>query len=67
MSMRTVVIRKVTNAVITILIILVANFILFRMIPGDPAITFIRQGGHSTSPDLIELATLFNTILGINS
>ena len=53
MSMRTVVIRKVTNAVITILIILVANFILFRMIPGDPAITFIRQGGHSTSPDLI--------------
>lgn len=53
MSMRTVVIKKVTNALITILIILVANFILFRMLPGDPAINFIRQGGHSTSVDLI--------------
>jgi peptide/nickel transport system permease protein len=52
--MRTIVIRKVTNAVITILIILVVNFVLFRMLPGDPAITFIRTGaGHSASPELV--------------
>lgn len=55
MSMRTVVVRKATNATITILIILVANFILFRMLPGDPAITFVRSGvGHTANPDLIE-------------
>ncbi len=52
--MRTVVVRKVVNAFITIIIILVANFILFRMLPGDPATTFFRTGaGHSPSPDLI--------------
>lgn len=52
--MRTVVIRKVTNATITILIILVANFVLFRLLPGDPAINFLRSGGaHSTNPDLV--------------
>ena len=54
MSMRTVVVRKVTNATITILIILVANFVLFRLLPGDPAVNFLRSGGaHSTDPDLI--------------
>ncbi len=53
--MRRVVVRKATNATITILIILVANFILFRMLPGDPAITFVRSGvGHTANPDLIE-------------
>ncbi|OGS60516.1 MAG: hypothetical protein A3K59_07475 [Euryarchaeota archaeon RBG_19FT_COMBO_69_17] len=55
MSMRAVVAKKVTNAAITILIILVANFILFRMMPGNPAITFIRTGaGHSANPELLE-------------
>jgi len=54
-SMRTVVLRKATNAAITVLIILVANFILFRLMPGDPAITFIRGGaGHTANPELIE-------------
>ncbi len=53
MSMRTVVIKKVANAAVTIVIILIANFILFRLLPGDPAKNFIRQGGHSTSPDLV--------------
>ena len=54
MSMRTVVARKVTNAAITIVIILVANFILFRLMPGDPAITFIRtSAGHSANPELV--------------
>lgn len=52
--MRTIVLRKATNAFITILIILVANFVLFRMLPGDPATTFFRTGsGHSPNPDLI--------------
>ncbi len=52
--MRTVVIKKTVNAFITILIILVANFILFRMLPGDPAVTLFRTGaGHAPNPDLI--------------
>ncbi len=52
--MRTVVLKKATNAFITILIILVANFVLFRMLPGDPAVTFIRtSAGHSPNPDLV--------------
>jgi len=55
MSMRTVVIKKVTNAAITIVIILVANFILFRMLPGDPAVNFVRSGaGHTANPDLLD-------------
>lgn len=54
MSMRTVVIRKTTNAAITIVIILVINFILFRLMPGDPAVLFIRSGaGHAANPDLV--------------
>lgn len=55
MSMRTLLIKKVTNATITIVIILVANFVLFRLMPGDPAITFVRSGaGHSANPELID-------------
>jgi len=54
-SVRTVIIRKGTNAALTIVIILAANFVLFRMLPGDPAVTFVRSGvGHSADPDLIE-------------
>lgn len=52
MSMRTVVVKKVTNAAITIVIILVANFVLFRMLPGDPAITFIRAT-HGVNTELL--------------
>ncbi len=52
MSMRRVVIRKTTNAVITIVIILILNFILFHLMPGDPARQFLA-GSHSTNPDLI--------------
>ena len=47
MSMRTVVLKKVANAFITIRIIVVANFVLFRLLPWDPALTSIRRGpGH---------------------
>ena len=51
--MRTVVVKKVTNAAITIVIILVANFILFRLLPGDPAITFVRHLPNS-NPALLD-------------
>ena len=55
MSMRAIVAKKVTNAAITIVIILAANFVLFRLMPGDPAITFIRSGaGHSANPEFVE-------------
>ena len=54
MSLRTLVIKKATNAAITIVIILAANFVLFRMLPGDPAVNFIRSGaGHTANPDLL--------------
>jgi len=43
--MRRVVIKKSTNAAVTILIILLANFLLFRVMPGDPADIFFRTGG----------------------
>lgn len=55
MSMRRVVVRKVTNASITIVIILIANFVLFRLLPGDPAVNFLRSGGvHATNPAIIQ-------------
>lgn len=55
MSMRKVVVKKMTNAMITIVIILVANFLLFRVMPGDPAILFLRTAqGVRPSDDLIE-------------
>lgn len=53
MSMRTVVVKKVANAAITIVIILVANFILFRLLPGDPAVTFVRHLPNS-NPALLD-------------
>ena len=54
MSMRTVVLRKVANAAVTIVIILIVNFVLFRLLPGNPAATFIRSGaGHSANPELV--------------
>lgn len=52
MSMRTVLVRKTTNAAITIVIILILNFILFRLMPGDPARLFL-SGSHSTSEDIV--------------
>ncbi len=53
--MRKVVIKKTTNAAITILIILIANFFLFRVMPGDPAVLFLRSAsGIRPSDDLIE-------------
>ena len=44
MSMRRVVARKSINAFATIVLILVVNFVLFRLAPGDPAAIFLRSG-----------------------
>ena len=64
MTMRTVVVKKLANTLVTILIILVANFVLFRMLPGNPALTFIRTGaGHSANPDLVQKQI---AIMGLN-
>lgn len=55
MSMRRVVVKKTTNALVTILIILVANFLLFRVLPGDPAALFLRgAAGARPSIELLE-------------
>lgn len=55
MSMRRVVVKKTTNALVTILIILVANFLLFRVLPGDPAAQFVRgAAGARPSIELLE-------------
>ena len=55
MSMRKVVLKKTTNAFATILIILVVNFVLFRLMPGDPAVIFFRtSAGARPDPGLIE-------------
>lgn len=64
MSMRRVLVKKSVNAVITILIILVANFLLFRVIPGDPAAQFFRtaQGTHPSQ----ELIDRQREVLGLN-
>ena len=53
--MRKVVAKKTTNAIATILIILVANFVLFRLMPGDPAVIFFRTSqGARPDPGLVE-------------
>jgi len=54
MSMRTVVIRKVTNAAVTIVIILAANFVLFRLMPGDPELAYLRNTPHPVGDELLE-------------
>lgn len=56
--------KKSVNAVITILIILIANFILFRVMPGDPATQFFRSAqGARPSQDLIDRQ---REVLGLN-
>ena len=45
MSIRRVIVRKSVNAFVTIVIILVVNFILFRLVPGDPVGLYLRGGG----------------------
>lgn len=55
MSMRRIVVRKTANAFATILIILVVNFVFFRIMPGDPAVIFFRtSAGPRPDPGLIE-------------
>lgn len=62
--MRRVLVKRSVNAVVTILIILVANFVLFRVMPGDPATQFFRTSqGVRPSPELLEKQ---REILGLN-
>lgn len=48
--MRRVVARKSVNAFVTIVLILIVNFVLFRLVPGDPAGLYLR-GGAGARPD----------------
>jgi peptide/nickel transport system permease protein len=50
MDMRSFVIRKAVYLVITLFAIIAFNFFLFRIMPGDPARTFVPKGA---SPELI--------------
>jgi len=53
--MRRVIVKKSTNAAAAILLILIANFVLFRVLPGDPATQFFRSAqGARPSEELIE-------------
>ncbi len=45
-------IKKIIYAVITVLAVLVFNYILFRVLPGDPLATIMRD--PKTSPEMIE-------------
>ncbi len=40
-SVRRIITRKILNSVITILLVIVLNFILFRMMPGDPLLYMV--------------------------
>lgn len=42
-SLRSVVLRKVINAVVTIFIVIALNFVLFRVMPGNPVRMMIPQ------------------------
>lgn len=54
MNLRQLILRRSLNAFITILLIMVVNFILFRMMPSDPAILFTPRGAH-VNPDFVEI------------
>ena len=53
-SLRTIILRKVLNAVITILLVLVINFVLFRVMPGNPVRMMIPQR-PDISPSYIDM------------
>jgi len=53
MNLRQLILRRSLNAFITILLIMVVNFILFRMMPADPAVLLTQRGPH-TPDDIVE-------------
>lgn len=54
MNLRHLILRRSLNACITILLIMVVNFILFRVMPSDPAVLLTQRGPH-TPDDIVEL------------
>jgi len=57
MSMRRVVVRKSLNAFATIVLILIVNFVLFRLVPGNPADIFFKGSGANPDESLKEQLT----------
>src|SRR3970282_32125 len=53
MRLRTFLVRRSVHTVITLVIVLVLLFVIFRLMPGDPTRFFIRPG--QTPEDVAEL------------
>lgn len=47
-SFRRVLAKRVVNAFITIVLIMTLNFILFRVMPGDPAVLMLNRSPHES-------------------
>ncbi len=50
MDKRRYFIRKVLNALLTIVLIASFNFVLFRILPGDPVRLLVSKGRFSMDP-----------------
>jgi len=46
-SFRRVLAKRVFNAFITIVLIMILNFLLFRVMPGDPAVLMLNRSPHT--------------------
>lgn len=46
-SLRRVLAKRVVNAFITIVMIMALNFLLFRVMPGDPAVLMLNRSPHT--------------------
>jgi len=51
MRLRTFLVRRAVHTVITLLIVLVLLFVIFRLMPGNPARLFIRPGQTQADTD----------------
>lgn len=47
-SFRRVLAKRVVNAFITIVLIMTLNFVLFRVMPGDPAVLMLNRSPHES-------------------
>ena len=61
MDKRRYFIRKVLNAVLTIILVASFNFALFRILPGDPARLLLPKG--KTDPSVIEFLAAARKVL----
>lgn len=53
-SFRVVLAKRIFNAFITILLIMLVNFLLFRVMPGDPALLYVPRVPSSNSMAIYE-------------